>query len=99
MATGAIAPNALSAIIIEMGRPFFWAAFVVTIIFIISLLRSAVQRGRDFFYAAAGAACVVTVTLLAFSNAIFSAPIVILVATALEIATAQSKSRSARSTA
>ena len=99
MATGAIAPNALSAIIIEMGRPFFWAAFVVTIIFIISLLRSAVQRGRDFFYAAAGAACVVTITLLAFSNAIFSAPIVILVATALEIATAQSKSRSARSTA
>ena len=99
MATGAIAPNALSAMIIEMGRPFFWAAFVATIIFIISLLRSAVQRGRDFFYAAAGAACVVTITLLAFSNAIFSAPIVILVATALGIATAQSKSRSARSTA
>ena len=98
MATGAIAPNGLSTMIIEMGRPFFWAAFIATIIFIIALLRSAVRRGRDFFYAAAGAACVVTVTLLAFSNAIFSAPMMILVATMLGIATAQSKSRLAGST-
>jgi hypothetical protein len=99
MATGTIAPNALSAMIIEMGRPFFWAVFVATIISIISFLRSAVQRGRDFFYAAAGAACVVTIALLAFSDAVFSAPTMILVAAALGIATAQSRSRSGQSNA
>lgn len=93
VATGTIAPNGLSAIIIEMGRPFFWAAFVATITLIIAFLRGAVGRGRDFLYAAAGAACVVTLTLLAFGNAIFSAPVTILVATLIGIAVAQSKSR------
>jgi hypothetical protein len=94
MASGTIAPNGLSAIIIEMGRPFFWAAFVAIIAFIIALLRGAVRRRRDFLYAAAGAACVVTITVLAFSNAaVFSAPVTILVATLIGIAISQSKSR------
>jgi hypothetical protein len=46
-----------------------WLTVVAMVAFIISLLRASLQRGRDSFYPAMGGACLITFTLLFFTNA------------------------------
>ena len=95
MATGTVAPNALAAIAIEMGRPFLMASLAAAIALIIIFLHGAVRRGRDLFYSTAGASCSVTITLLAFGNAaLFNTAVTIIAAAVVGMALAQSKSRS-----
>lgn len=97
LATGPIAPTAVAAIAVEMGRPFLWAILVAAIALVVTLLRSALRRGRDSSYSTAGAGCVVAITLLAFGNAaLFSTPVLMIAAVVVGIAIAQSKSRSIR---
>jgi hypothetical protein len=95
LAAGLIAPTAVAAITVEMGRPFLWVILLAAIALVITLLRGAFRRGRDLFYPVAGASCVVVATLLAFGNAaLFSTPVLIIAASVVGIAIAQSKSRS-----
>jgi len=97
MGTGTVAPNALVAIAIEMGRPFLLASLVAAITLIVIFLHGAVQRGRDSFYSTAGASCGVTITLLAFGNAaLFNPAVTIITAAVVGMALAQTKSRSAQ---
>ena len=94
LATGSAAPTAAAAIAVEMGRPFLWAILLAAIALVVTLLRGALLRRRDLFYSTAGASCVVAGTLLAFGNAaLFSTPVLIIVAVIVGIAIAQSKSR------
>jgi hypothetical protein len=93
--SGLIAPTAAAAIAVEMGRPFLWALLTAATALVVALLRSALRRGRDSFYPTAGASCIVTAIILAFSNtALFSTPALIIVAVTVGVAVAQSKSRS-----
>jgi hypothetical protein len=65
-----------------------------TIGFIIMLLRASLQRGRDSFYPAMGGSCLITLLLLAFTNAgLLGAATGLIVAATLGLAFAQSKSR------
>ena len=95
VASGSIAPTAVAAIAVEIGRPFLWAILIAAIVLVVTLLRGAAQRGRDSFYPTAGASCIVTVALLAFGNAaLFSTPVLVITAAVVGIAIAQRKSRS-----
>jgi hypothetical protein len=95
IAAGSMAPTAAVAIAVEMGRPFLWAILMATIILVIKLLHGALRRGRDSLYAIGGAGCIVTMAFLAFCNvALFSLPVIIIGASAIGTAIAQSKSRS-----
>jgi hypothetical protein len=97
LATGPIAPTAVAAIAVEMGRPFLLVILVAAIALAVTLLRGALRRGRDSSYSTAGASCVVAITLLAFGNAaLFSTPILMIAAVVVGIGIAQSKSRSIR---
>jgi hypothetical protein len=94
LATGSAAPTTAAAIAVEMGRPFLWAILLAAIALVVMLLRGALQRRRDSFYSTAGASCLVAAMLLAFGNAaLFSTPVLIIVAAIIGIAIAQSKSR------
>jgi hypothetical protein len=85
------APTAAAAISVEMGRPFLWAA-------VVALLHDALSRRRDWIYSTSGASCVVATTLLAFTGAgLFGTAPTVVVASAIGIAVAQRKSRSAAS--
>lgn len=93
--SGTNAPNALSAIAIEMGRPFLLAISAAAAALIITFLHGAARRRRDSFYSTAGASCIVAVVLLAFgSEAMLSTPATILLAAIIGVAIAQSKGRS-----
>ena len=95
LAVGGIAPTATAQIAVEMGQPFLWAILVAVAALVVLLFRGALQRGRDSIYCMAAASCVVTITLLAFTNAaLFSTPVLILSAVIVGVAIAQSKSRS-----
>jgi hypothetical protein len=77
-----------------MGRPFLWVILLAAIALVVMLLRGALLRRRDSFYSTAGASCLVAGMLLAFGNAaLFSTPVLIIVAVIVGIAIAQSKSR------
>jgi hypothetical protein len=90
----ALAPTAAAGMAVEVGRPFLWVALVAAIALIVMLMRGALRRQRDSFYSAAGAGCGVTIVLLAFCNsAVFSMPILIIAATIIGMAAAQTKSR------
>jgi hypothetical protein len=92
-----VAPTAAAAIAIETGLPFLIGSLVAAAALVVVLLRGALRRGRDSVYSSAGAACVVTLTLLAFGNAaVFATPILIIVAAMVGIAVAQSRSRTGR---
>lgn len=92
--TGQLAPTAAAAIAIEMGRPFFFVLLIGVLALVFVLMRGALRRQRDSFYSAAGASCTVTTALLSFSNAaLLSTPTMIVVAAAIGMAIAQSKSR------
>jgi hypothetical protein len=89
-----IAPTTAAAIMIEMGRPFFWTMLMVAIIMVWSLFRGALRRQRDFYYPAVGASCIVVIALLSFRNsALLATPISTIAAVAIGLAIAQSKSR------
>jgi hypothetical protein len=61
------------------------------------LLRAAMSRGRDSFYAAAAASTVVALLILAFGNpGLFGTSVLIIVATVLGLAVAQSRSGTAQ---
>ena len=95
VSAGLIAPTDAAAIAVEMGRPFLWGILPAAVALVITLLRGALQRGRDSFYPAAGASCIFAATILAFGNAaLFSTPVFIIIASIVGIAIAQSKSRS-----
>ncbi len=95
VAAGNVAPTAAAAIAIEMGKPFLVAAIIGGIAIAIMLLRGAVRRGRDAFYPAAGASCVVAMMMLAFNNhGALNTAVLVIAATTLGLAIAQSKSRS-----
>jgi hypothetical protein len=95
LAAGNVAPTAAAAIAIEMGKPFLVAAIIGGIALIIMLLRGAARRGRDSLYPTAGASCVVAITILAFNNqGVFNTSVLVIVATTIGMAIAQSKSRS-----
>jgi hypothetical protein len=88
------AVTAAAKLSIEMGRLFPWAAVLVAAILALSLLRAAANRGRDSFYPAAGAACLVTLVVLAFVNiGIFGSAFSVLAAVVLGLALAQSQGR------
>jgi heme exporter protein D len=92
--SGSAAATAAATLAIEVGAPLLWLAVVATVAFIITLLRTSLQRRRDSFYPAVGGACLITLLLLVFINAgpLGAAPGLILAAT-LGLALAQSQSR------
>jgi hypothetical protein len=63
------APTAAASIAIEMGRPLLWLFVIVALIGVLSLLRRALARGREYVFAGAGAACIVAVLVSSFANA------------------------------
>jgi hypothetical protein len=86
-------PTAAAEIAVEWGRPLLWAGAVAVVVLAGILLRAAMGRGRDSFYAAAGASMVVAVSILAFGNpGLFGTSVLIIVATVLGLAVAQSRS-------
>jgi hypothetical protein len=91
---GSAAATAAATFAIELGAPMLWLTVAATVAFIITLLRASLQRGRDSFYAAMGGACLITLLLLAFTDAgpLGAATGLILAAT-LGLAFAQSQSR------
>ena len=91
---GQIAPTAAAAIAIEMGWLIFWAMLMAAFALVFFLLRGALRRQRDSYFSTAGAGCTVVTALLSFSNvSLFTTPISAIVAIAIGMAIAQSKSR------
>ena len=96
--TGPIAATAAAIVAIELGKPMFWLIVFTTVAFIFMLFRASLHRGRDSFYPAMGGACLVTLLVLAFSNAgLLGTAISLITAAALGLAFAQSKSRTIQS--
>jgi hypothetical protein len=82
---------------IELGRPMLWLIVLGTLLGVVVLLRDALQRGRDWFYPAMGGGCLLSLLLLSFINAgLLGNATGLLIAAALGLALAQSKSRSAK---
>jgi hypothetical protein len=91
------AATAAATFAIELGRPMFWLIVLGTLLAVIALLRDALQRGRDWFYPAMGGGCLLSLLLLSFINAgLLGTATGLLIAAALGLALAQSKSRSAK---
>jgi hypothetical protein len=91
--TVASPPTAAAAVVAELGRPAFWLALAAALGLTALLIRNALRRGRDSFYPAAGAACLVTGSLLAFHDAgIASMTAGVLLPAILGLALAQSRS-------
>jgi hypothetical protein len=87
-------PTAAAAVVAELGRPAFWLALAAALGLAALLILGALRRGRDSFYPAAGAACLITGSLLAFHDAgIASMSAGILLAAILGLAFAQRRSR------
>jgi len=88
------AVTAAAKLSVEMGRPILWIAVAAAAIMTLVLLRGAAKRGRDSFYPTAGAACLVTLIVLAFVNVgLFGAALPLLMGVILGLALAQSKGR------
>jgi hypothetical protein len=91
---GPTAPTAAAAVAIEVGKPMFFLIAVATAAAIFILLRASLRRGRDSFYAAMAGSCLITLLLLAFTNAgPLGTATSLIVAAALGLGFAQSKSR------
>jgi hypothetical protein len=72
----------------------FFLIAVATAAAIFILLRASLRRGRDSFYAAMAGSCLITLLLLAFTNAgPLGTATSLIVAAALGLGFAQSKSR------
>jgi hypothetical protein len=86
------AVTAAAKISIELGRPLLWLSVAAAVIAALALLRGALHRGRDYFYPAAGAASLVTLTILAFVNVgLAGAALSLLAAVVLGLALAQAR--------
>jgi hypothetical protein len=95
LAIAPLSPTGVATIAVEMGRPFLWAALVAAIALVVTLMRGALQRGRDSAYSEAGASCSVVIAVLAFGNTgVFTTPALVIAAAIVGIGIAQSKSRS-----
>jgi hypothetical protein len=95
--SGPTAATAAAALAIELGQPMLWLIVATTTGAIIMLLRAALQRGRDSFYPAMGGSCLITLLLLAFTNAgLLGTATGLITGAALGLAFAQSKSRTAQ---
>jgi hypothetical protein len=94
--TAASSLNAVTAaarISIELGRPMLWLSGAAAMLAALGLLRGSLRRSRDYFYPAAGAASLVTLTLLAFVNVgLFGPALSLLAAMTLGLALAQARS-------
>lgn len=84
--------STVTAVTIEMGRPFLWSIFLITVAWAVILLRDSLQRGRDYVYPATGAGCLAALLISAplTGGGLSLAPCIILSAT-LGLAIAQSK--------
>jgi hypothetical protein len=95
--TATIPPTTAAAVAVELGRPMLWLIVVAAACAIIVLLRASLQRGRDSFYPTAGAACLITLLILAFEESgTLGTAAATIAAAILGLAFAQSKSRSVR---
>ena len=91
---GPVATTAAATIGIELGEPMFWLIVAATVGSIFILLRASFGRWRDSFYSAMGGSCLVTLVLLAFTNAgLLGTATSLIAAATLGLAFAQSKSR------
>jgi len=89
-----VPPTAAAGLAIELGYAAAWAAFLLAVVAVLFLLRGASIRGRDWFYPAGGAGCIVAATLLAFTSAgMLNVATMIIFATTVGLAFAQTKSR------
>ena len=94
LAIGHVAPTAAAAVAVEMGWPFFLASLMAIVAVVFFLTRCALRRQRDSYYCMAGASCAVAAALLYFGNySLLTTPISIVLAAAIGLAIAQSKSR------
>ena len=95
LAIAPLSPTGVATIAVEMGRPFLWAVLIAAIALVVTLMRGALQRGRDSAYSEAGASCCVVIAVLAFGNAgVFTTPVLVVASAIIGIGIAQSKSRS-----
>jgi hypothetical protein len=87
-------PNAVTGLLVELGRPMTVMIGIVICIAIVVLFRASLRRGRDSFYPAAGAACLLGLLLLSFVNdGILATSPAVLMASVIGLAFGQSKSR------
>ena len=90
-------PNAITGLLVELGRPMTVMIGVVTCIAIVVLLRASLRRGRDSFYPALGAGCLMALLIRAFADAeIFAQSVSIIAAGTIGLALAQSTGRTIR---
>lgn len=66
---GPAAATTAATVAIEIGKPMLWLMVVAAVAAIIMLLRASLERGRDSFYPTMAASCLITLLLLAFTNA------------------------------
>ena len=82
---------------IELGRPMLWLIVAVTVGVIVMLLRASLRRRRNSFYPAMGGSCLITLLLLAFTDAgILGTVTELIIAAVLGLAFVQSHSRTAQ---
>jgi hypothetical protein len=95
---GSAAATAAAAFAIELGEPLLWLMVAAAAAAIVMLLRASLRRGRDSFYPAMGGSCLIAILLLAFANAgLLGTATGLIIATALGLGFAQSKSRTTQS--
>jgi hypothetical protein len=88
-------PTTAAAISIEMGRSFLWGSVVIALLSASVLFRRAMRRGRDYLYPSLGAACIITVLIMAFVNSnIIGQTASLMIGAICGLAFAQSKSGS-----
>jgi hypothetical protein len=87
-------PTAAAEIAVELGRPMLWLILITFAGAAVILVRASLRRGRDSFYPMAGAASIITLSLLSVMNAgTLGTSAVLLLAATLGLAVAQSKSQ------
>jgi hypothetical protein len=92
-----VPPTAAAGMAIELGQPMFWLIVVAAAFAIVILLRGSLQRGRDSFYSAMSGGCLITLLLLAFTNAgLLGTAASLCLAATVGLGFAQSKSRPVR---
>ena len=95
--SGPVAATTAATFAIELGKPMLWLITLAAAAFSIFLFRASLHRGRDFFYSAMGGSCLITLLLLAFTNAgLLGTATELIFAAAIGLAVAQSKSRTAQ---
>jgi hypothetical protein len=96
--SGPTAVTAAGAFAIELGKPMLGLITAATAAAIVVLLRASFRRGRDSFYSAMAGSCLITLLLLAFTNAgLLGTATGLIAAVALGLGFTQSKSRTASS--